>query len=131
MEQWITGKQRIFAAWWHPLKGGRRMTGSASAVNVVLALFLGENLLEMGGGPGGGVLKIRPDGRDSDDGKRFCDGRCVGIASRREFIGNGRGSRGRGAQNSTGSKGFGFFLCLKKHFYLHASSFWLLFFSGK
>ena len=25
----------------------------------------------MGGGPGGGVLKIRPGGRDSDDGKRL------------------------------------------------------------
>ena len=48
------------------LSGGMRMTGSASAVNVVLALFLGENLLEMGGGPGGGVLTIRPGGRDSD-----------------------------------------------------------------
>ena len=29
--------------------------------------FCGERcIVEMGGGPGGGVLKIRPDGRDSD-----------------------------------------------------------------
>ena len=50
-----------------PLNGGRRMTGSAlQAVDVVLALLLGENLLEMGGGPGGGEQKIRPGGRGSD-----------------------------------------------------------------
>ena len=47
--------------------GSWRMTGSAlQAVDVVLALLLGENLLEMGGGPGGGEQKIRPERRDAD-----------------------------------------------------------------
>ena len=32
----------------------------------------------------------------------YSDGRCIRIASRRDFIGNGRGSRGRGTNNSTG-----------------------------
>ena len=46
---------------------GWRMTGSAlQAVDVVCRLLLGENLLEMGGGPGGGVQKIGPGGRDAD-----------------------------------------------------------------
>ena len=43
------------------------MTGSAlQAVDVVLGLLLGEKLLEMEGGPGGGGHKIRPDPRDAD-----------------------------------------------------------------
>ena len=40
-------------------------------MDVVLALLLGENLLEQGGSPGGGGLKIRLEGRAADDGKRF------------------------------------------------------------
>ena len=40
-------------------------------MDVVLALLLGENLLEYGGGPGGGGQKIGADGRVADDGKRF------------------------------------------------------------
>ena len=36
------------------------------AVDVVCALLLGENFLKMGGGPGGGGQKIRPERRDSD-----------------------------------------------------------------
>ena len=36
------------------------------AMDVVLALLLGENLLEMGGDPGRGGQKIRPEGRDAD-----------------------------------------------------------------
>ena len=35
-------------------------------MDVVLALLLGENVLELGGGPGGGGLKIRPERRDAD-----------------------------------------------------------------
>ena len=35
-------------------------------MDVVLGLLLGENVLELGGGPGGGELKIRPDRRDAD-----------------------------------------------------------------
>ena len=43
------------------------MTGSAfNALDVVLGLLLGENFLKMGGGPGGGGQKIRPERRDSD-----------------------------------------------------------------
>ena len=43
------------------------MTGSAlQVVDVVLALLLGDNLLEMGGAPGGGVQQIRPGRRESD-----------------------------------------------------------------
>ena len=43
------------------------MTGSAvQAVDVVFRLLLGENLLEIGGGPGGGVQKIRPEGMDAN-----------------------------------------------------------------
>ena len=43
------------------------MTGSALlAVDVVFRLPLGENLLEMGWGPGGGGQKNRPEPRDAD-----------------------------------------------------------------
>ena len=40
-------------------------------MDVVLALLLGENLLEWGGGLEEGGQQIRPDGRVADDGKRF------------------------------------------------------------
>ena len=46
-------------------------------------------------------------------GSAFSDGRCVGIASRREFIRMGRRSGGGGAKKSTGAKGSGFFLSSK------------------
>ena len=42
------------------------MTGSALAMDVVLALLLGENLLEWGGGLEEGGLKIRPGPRVPD-----------------------------------------------------------------
>ena len=64
------------------------------AVDVVSALLPGENSLEMGGGPGGGGQQIHPDGREADDGKRLpCDGRCIGVASRREVVMQGRSLR--------------------------------------
>ena len=47
------------------------MTGSALAMDGVLGLLLGENLLEWGGGLEEGTQKIRPDRRWADDGKRF------------------------------------------------------------
>ena len=46
-------------------------------------------------------------------GSAFSDGRCVGIASRREFIRMGRRSGGGGAKNRTGAKGSGIFLSSK------------------
>ena len=42
------------------------MTGSALAMDVVLALLLGENLLEWGGGLEEGGQKIRPGPRWAD-----------------------------------------------------------------
>ena len=43
------------------------MTGSAvQAVDVVFRLLPGENLLELGGGPGGGGQQIRLVPRDAD-----------------------------------------------------------------
>ena len=47
------------------------MTGSALAMDVVLGLLLGENLLEWGGGLEEGGQKNRPEGWRADDGKRF------------------------------------------------------------
>ena len=74
-------------------------------MDVVLALLLGENLLEWGGGLEEGGQKIGPETRWADDGKRFSDGRCIRIASRREFVRMGRRSGGGGAKNRTGPEG--------------------------
>ena len=67
-------------------------------MDVVLALLLGENLLKWGGGLEEGGQQIRPDGGWADDGKRFSDGRCIGVASRREFVRMGRRSGGGGGK---------------------------------
>ena len=70
-------------------------------MDVVLALLLGENLLEWGGGLEEGGKKIDRIRGGRMTGSAFSDGRCVGIASRREFIEMGRRSGGGGAKNST------------------------------
>jgi hypothetical protein len=51
-----------------------------------------------------GGLEIDPDRRGEDDGRLGSGGCWFGIASRREELGLGRGSSGRGAQNRTGMK---------------------------
>ena len=78
-------------------------------MDVVLALLLGENLLEWGGGLEKGGQQIGPEGRVADDGKRFEAMDVVLGLLLGENVGVGRGSRGRGAQNSTASEGCGFF----------------------
>ena len=55
----------------------------------------------MGGGPGGGGRIAGPEPRDSDDGKRFPAVDVVSALFLGENIEIGRGSRGRGAKNST------------------------------
>jgi len=47
-------------------KGGQRMTGSALKRWTLYFDCFSERMLELGGGPGGGVLKIGPGGRDAD-----------------------------------------------------------------
>ena len=70
---------------------------------------VGKVTLERGGGLGEGGLKVYPDGRLADDGKRCSgDGRYSTIASRREEeIGEGSGE-GR-VKNQTGPEAGGFF----------------------
>ena len=46
--------------------GGCRMTGSALKRWTLYEDCFSERMLELGGGPGGGELKIRPDPRDAD-----------------------------------------------------------------
>ena len=47
-------------------------------------------------------------------GSAFSDGRCIGIASRREFVRMGRRSGGGGAKNRTGPEGGRIFLMALK-----------------
>ena len=62
--------------------------------------------VEMGGGLEEGGLEIDLDRRNADDGKRFISGgRCMKIASQREFIGNGRGVQGEGCEKLSRTQG--------------------------
>ena len=82
------------------------MTGSAfEALDVVVACVS----VEKGGGLEEGGSISTPTGGRRMTGSAFSDGRCVGVASRREFIRMGRRSGGGGAKNRTGPEVGGFF----------------------
>ena len=67
------------------------MTGSAFQVmDVVVAIWRKQK----GGGLEEGGLNAGPERRPADDGKRLPgDGRCIGVASRREVLKKGRSLR--------------------------------------
>ena len=86
------------------------------AVDVVLALHLGENLFEMGGGLRGGSKKLdRSEGIRMTGSARKRWTLCWHCFSER-FVGVGKGSRGKGATNRTGSRGFVFSLACQLTF---------------